>query len=39
LFDFYDEVLKDVGDSLQIDFSKKVLSLGDIKKILGNTKK
>lgn len=39
LFDFYDETLKDIGDSLQIDFSKKVLSLGDIKKILGSTKK
>lgn len=39
LFDFYDEVLKGIGDSLQIDFSKKVLSLGDIKKILGSTKK
>lgn len=39
LFDFYDEVLKEIGDSLQIDFSKQILSLGDIKKILGNTKK
>lgn len=39
LFDFYDEVLKEIGKSLQIDFSKKVLSLGDIKKTLGSTKK
>ena len=39
LFDFYDEALKDIGDCLQLDFSKKVLSLGDIKKILGSTKK
>ena len=39
LFDYYDDVLKEIGNSFQIDFSKKVLSLGDIKKILGNTKK
>jgi len=39
LFDFYDEVLKEIGNSLQIDFSKQILSLGDIRKILGSTKK
>jgi transposase len=39
LFDFYDEVLKDIGEKIGIDFSKKVLSLGDIKNFLGATKK
>lgn len=39
LFDHYDEVLDAIGKSLNIDFSKKILSLGDIKKILGSTKK
>ena len=38
LFDYYDEVLKDIGESLEIDFSRKVLSLGEIKKILGQVK-
>lgn len=38
LFDYYDEVLKDIGESLEIDFSKKILSLGEIKKILGQVK-
>ena len=39
LFDYYNEVLDDIGKELIIDFSKKVLSLGEIKKILGWTKK
>lgn len=39
LFDHYEEVLETIGKSLQIDFSKQILSLGDIKKILGSTKK
>lgn len=39
LFDYYDEVLKDIGSKLDIDFSKQILSLGEIKKILGKTKK
>jgi len=39
LFDFYNEVLGDIGGLLDIDFSKKIMSLGDIKKILGETKK
>lgn len=39
LFDFYDEVLKTIGDSFEIDFSKQILSLGDIRKILSSTKK
>jgi transposase len=39
LFDHYDDVLSDVGSELNIDFSKKFMSLGEIKKILGQTKK
>lgn len=39
LFDYYDDVLKDIGDRFGIDFSKRIRSLGEIKKILANTKK
>ena len=39
LFNFYDQVLKDIGDELNIDFSLKNRSQQDIKKILGATKK
>lgn len=39
LFDYYDDVLKDIGDRLEIDFSRKTLSLGEIKKVLGTVKK
>lgn len=39
LFDFYNEVLSDIGSELNIDFSKKFMKLGEIKKILGETKK
>lgn len=39
LFDYYDDVLKDIGAALGIDFSKRIRSLGDIKKDLGATKK
>jgi transposase len=39
LFDYYNDVLEEIGKELSIDFSKKVLSLGEIKKILGWTKK
>lgn len=39
LFTFYDEVLKDIGNIIDVDFSKKYLRLQDIKKILGTTKK
>lgn len=38
-FNFYDTVLKDVGNVIDIDFSFKNRTLQDIKKILGNTKK
>ncbi len=39
LFDYYDEVLKEIGESTKIDFSKRIRSLGEIKKILAETKK
>jgi len=39
LFDYYDEVLKEVGEKTSIDFSHKCMTLADIKKILGKTKK
>lgn len=39
LFDYYDEVLKDIGVAIDVDFSKRIRSLGDIKKILAETKK
>jgi len=39
LFDFFDEVLSDIGETVGIDFGKKCMALGDIKKILGEIKK
>ena len=39
LFDYFDDVLKDIGSSFSIDFSKRIRSLGEIKKVLADTKK
>lgn len=39
LFDYYDDVLQSIGQKTGIDFSKKYRSLGEIKKVLGCTKK
>lgn len=39
MFDYFDEVLKDIGDLMNIDFSKRVRTLGDIKQTLADTKK
>ena len=39
LFNYYDDVLKDIGNVLNIDFSLKRRYLQDIKKILSNSKK
>lgn len=39
LFNFFDEVLRDIGNVINIDFSKKYMRLQDIKKILSETKK
>jgi len=38
-FKFYDEVLEDIGTAFGIDFSNKYMRLGEIKNILGNSKK
>ena len=39
VFNYFDEILKDIGEALNIDFSLKNRTLQDIKKILGKTKK
>jgi len=39
LFDYYDDVLKTIGEKLNIDFSKKMMTLSDIKNFLGEVKK
>ncbi len=39
LFDYYDEILDTIGNKLDIDFSKQILPLGEIKKFLGTIKK
>jgi len=39
LFSYYDEVLEWVSEKTGIKFNHKILSLGEIKKILGTTKK
>lgn len=39
LFDYRDEVTDAIGEALGIDFTKKNMRLGDIKKILGDVKK
>ena len=31
LFDYYDEVLKDIGKNMDIDFGKRIRTLGEIK--------
>lgn len=39
LFDYYDDILQDIGELLGIDFSKKYRTLSEIKKVLGYVKK
>lgn len=39
LFDYFDDILNDLGSIFQIDFSKRIRSLGEIKKIIATTKK
>jgi transposase len=39
MFDYRDEVTDAVGQALDIDFSRKFMKLGEIKKILGEVKK
>jgi len=37
--DYYNECLRDIGNNLGIDFSRKYLSLGEIKNLIAQTKK
>ena len=39
LFDYYDDVLKDIGTIFDVDFSKRVRSIGEIRNILAESKK
>lgn len=39
LFDYFNDILNEVGVISNIDYSKKIRSLGEIKKILASTKK
>ena len=39
LLDYYNEILNSIGELLDIDFSKRYRTLGEIKKALGNVKK
>jgi len=39
LFDYYDETLENLGERFKVDFSMRYRRLGDIKKILAQTKK
>jgi len=39
LFDYYDNTLEEIGAVFHIDFSKRIRTLGEIKKILADTKK
>lgn len=39
LFDYYDDVLEDLGEKFQVDFSARYRRLGEIKKNLAQTKK
>jgi len=39
VFDYYDEILKDIGQVMDIDFAKRIRTLGEIKKVLADTKK
>jgi transposase len=39
IFDYTDNIVKYIGEKLNIDFSRTYLQLGEIKKILGDTKK
>jgi len=39
VFDYYDEVLKDIGNVTNIDFSKRIRTLGEIKQAIADSKK
>jgi len=39
MFDYYDDILKNIGKVMDIDFAKRIRTLGEIKKVLADTKK
>lgn len=39
VFDYYDEVLKDIENVTDIDFSKRIRTLGKIKQAIADSKK
>jgi transposase len=39
IFDYYDDILKNIGKIMDIDFAKRIRTLGEIKKVLADTKK
>jgi transposase len=38
MFDYFDEIVKDLGDITDIDFSRRFMTLSEIKKIISGTK-
>ena len=38
MFDYYNEIVEDLGKTVGIDFSKRFMTLGEIKKIISQTK-
>ena len=39
MFDYFDDIVQDIGNAVDIDFSKRIMRLNEIKKKLGDTKK
>ena len=39
VFDYYDDILKHIGKAMDIDFAKRIRTLGEIKIVLADTKK
>ena len=39
LFDYADEVTQAVSDKMRIDLGRKYMNLGEIRQLIGNTKK
>ena len=39
MFDYYDDVVEHIGNTLGIDFSKRIIPWGEIRSLLAATKK
>lgn len=39
MFDYFDDIVQEIGSAVDIDFNKRIMRLSEIKKILGDTKK